>query len=270
MISEVTTPDGLRLACQVSGSGPPLVMVHGAGSARWGFDLLRPHLEHRFTLVAPDRRGRGDSADGDGYALEREIEDLGAVLREFGPEPLLFGHSYGGLIAAAAATRADGLSGLVLYEPPMGGVLGTPEWVEGIEALVAAGDRERALRDFLHDIGGYSDAEIDAMRGTPVWEARVAIVPTIVRELRAEHAYRLPAEALVGLELPTLMLVGSESPEWARRSTAAHAAAIPGAAVVTLEGQGHGANSAAPELVAAELLRFLDPLSGPGPARSGG
>jgi pimeloyl-ACP methyl ester carboxylesterase len=245
-------------------------MVHGAGSARWGFDLLRPHLEHRFTVVAADRRGRGDSADADGYALEREFEDLGTVLRDFGPAPLLFGHSYGGLIAAAAATRADGLSGLVLYEPPMGGVLGTPDWVDAVEALVAAGERERALRAFLHHIGGYSDAEIDAMRGTPVWEARLAIVPTIVRELRAEHAYSLPVDALGGLAVPTLMLVGSESPEWARRSTEAYAAAIPGAVVVTLEGQGHGANSAAPELVAAELLRFLGPLSGPGPARSGG
>jgi pimeloyl-ACP methyl ester carboxylesterase len=244
-------------------------MVHGAGSARWGFDLLRPHLEQRFTLVTPDRRGRGDSADADGYTLEREIDDLRAVLSGLGPGPLLFGHSFGGLIAAAAATRADGLRGLVLYEPPMGGSLETPEWVDRIEALVAADDRERALRDFLHDIGGYSDAEIDAMRGTPVWEARLAIVPTILRELRAEHAYQLPVQELSGLALPTLMLVGSESPDWARRSTEAYAAAIPGATVVTLEGQGHGANSAAPELVAAELLRFLGPLSGPGPARSG-
>ena len=243
-----------------------LVMVHGAGSARWGFDLLRPHLEHRFTVVAADRRGRGDSADGDGYAIEREIEDLGAVLREFGPRPMLFGHSYGGLIAAAAAARAEDLDRLVLYEPPMGGVLEGPEWVDRLEALVAAGDRERALRAFLKDIGGYTDAEIDAMGDTPVWDARLATMPTVIRELRAENAYRLPVEALAQLSVPALLLVGSESPDWARRSTEAYAEAIPGVEVVTLHGQGHGANAAAPEMVAAEMLR----LSGPGPARSGG
>jgi pimeloyl-ACP methyl ester carboxylesterase len=268
VIHEVTSPDGVRLACQVSGSGPVLVMVHGAGSARWGFDLLRPHLDHRFTVVTADRRGRGDSADGDhgGYRIELEIEDVLAVLREFGPEASLFGHSFGGLIAAAAATRAEGLTRLTLYEPPMGGVLESPAWNDRFAALVAAGDRERALRGFLRDIGGYTDHEIDGMRQTPVWDARLATMPTAVRELRAENAYALPVEALARLTVPALLLVGSESPEWARRSTEAYAAAIPGVEVVTLHGQGHGANAAAPELVAAELLR----LSGPGPARSGG
>ncbi len=256
MIREVTTPDEVRLSCEVSGSGPPLVMVHGAGAARWGFDLLRPHLESRFTVVVPDRRGRGRSSDAGGYSLELELEDMGAVLREFGPRPLLFGHSFGGLIAAAAATRSDGLDRLALYEPPMGGVLGTPAWTDRLEALVAAGDGERALRDFLRDVGGYSDAQIDAMRDTPVWDARLATMPTVARELRAEHAYRLPVEALAGLAAPTLMLIGSESPPWAHRSTEAYSTAITGATVVTLEGQGHGAIAGAPKRVAAELLRF--------------
>ena len=118
------------------------------------------------------------------------------MLREFGPGASLFGHSFGGLIAAAAAPRVEGLTHLALYEPPMGGVLGGPEWMDRLEALVAAGDRERALGGFLRDIGGYTDDEIDAMRRTPVWEARLATMPTAVRELRAENAYRLPVEAL--------------------------------------------------------------------------
>ncbi len=138
--------------------------------------------------------------------------------------------------------------------------------MDRLEALVAAGDRERALRAFLKDIGGYTDAEIDAMGDTPVWDARLATLPTVIRELRAENSYRLPVEALAQLSVPALLLVGSESPEWARRSTEAYAEAIPGVEVVTLHGQGHGANAAAPAMVAAEMLR----LSGPGPARSGG
>ncbi|MBN1528502.1 MAG: alpha/beta hydrolase [Thermoleophilaceae bacterium] len=245
----------------------PILMLHGAGSARWAFDLLTPHLDDRFAVHAVDRRGRGDAPDGDGpYAIELEVEDVLAHLSELGPGATLFGHSYGALVAAAAAPRAEGLERLALYEPPMGGVLASNEWRERFSARIATGDRDRAVTDFLADIGGYSQNEIDAMRGTPVWDARLEIAPTVIRELEAESRYELPAEALATLDIPVLMLVGSESPGWARRSTAAYAAAMPGAEVVTLEGQGHGATSGAAELVAAELLRF----SGPAPARSGG
>lgn len=257
MTRTVVSEDGVRIACHVGGSGPALVMVHGAGSAAWTFGLLRPHLEERFTVVAVDRRGRGDSGDANGYEIAREVQDVLAVLGEFGPEAALFGHSYGGLVAAAAATQADGLAALALYEPPMGGSLASLEWTDRLETLIADGERDRAVAAFLRHVGGYSDAEVDAMRGTPVWEARLEIVPTVIRELRAEHVYRLPAEALAGLATPALLLVGTESPDWARRSTGAYAAAIGNPAVVPLQGQGHGAAASAPELVAGELLRFL-------------
>jgi pimeloyl-ACP methyl ester carboxylesterase len=240
-------------------------MVHGAGAAGWAFGLLAPLLEDRFTVHAPDRRGRGVSTDS-AYTLVDDVEDVRALVRELGPGTTVFAHSYGGLVAAAAAPGADGLERLVLYEPPMGGVLATDAWMERFRLNIAAGDRDRAVTDFLSDVGGYSQAQIDAMRGTPVWQARLEAAPTAIRELEAEAAYRLPAAELSRLAVPVLILLGSESPDWARRSTAAYAEAIPGAEVVTLEGQGHGATSGAPELVAAELLRF----SATGPARSGG
>jgi pimeloyl-ACP methyl ester carboxylesterase len=233
------------------------VTVHGAGSARWSFDLVRPRLEPHFTVWALDRRGRGDSEDGDGaYALEREVDDVVAVVREAGPGALLFGHSYGALLSAAAAGRLDGLPRLVLYEGPMGGVLADEAWTDRFEAHVRAGDRDAAVRDFMRDVGGYSDEEIEAMRKTPIWEARKQVSPTVPRELRAEHALPFEQLALGALKPPALMLVGSRSPGWARRSTEAYAAAIPNGEVHTLEGQGHGAATGAPELVASEILRF--------------
>ena len=90
-----------------------MVLVHGAGSARWSFDLVRPQLESRFTVIAIDRRGRGDSSDAQGYDVEREFEDVAAVVRDAGQGALLVGHSYGALIAAGAAQRLDGLPRLV-------------------------------------------------------------------------------------------------------------------------------------------------------------
>jgi len=259
LLRHVTSPDGVRIACQVEGEGTPLVMVHGAGSGRWSFDLLRPHLQDRFAVWAVDRRGRGDSEDSDRYALEREFEDVAAVVREAGPGALLFGHSYGGLVAAGAAARLDGLPRLALYEGPMGGVLADEAWTARFEAQVESGERDAAVRAFMSDVGGYSDAEIDAMDGTPAWEARLEASPTVPRELRAERAVGIEDLRLGEFAVPTLVLVGSESPSWAKRSTEAFAAAIPGAELHTLEGHGHGAAVSGPELLAAELGAFFEP-----------
>ena len=258
MLRHVTSPDGVELACEVAGQGTPLVMVHGAGSGRWTFDLVRSHLEDAFEVWSVDRRGRGDSGDGgDDYAVEREFDDVAAVLRAAGEGALLFGHSYGGLLSAGAAARVDGLPRIVLYEGPMGGVLASEDWTARFEANLAAGRPEQAMRDFMSDVGGYTDAEIEAMQDTPAWRARVAAAPTVPRELHAEHALQTGDLRLGELAAPALLLVGSESPAWAKRSTDAFAAAIPDARVHVLEGHGHGASTSAPELLASELRAFL-------------
>ena len=257
MLRFVPVSDGVSLAVEVSGSGPPLVMVHGAGSGRWTFDLLRPLLEPRFEVWAVDRRGRGDSGDGGDYSLEREFEDVAEVVRAAGEGAVLFGHSYGALVSAGAARRLQGLTRLVLYEAPMGGVLADVAWQERFEADLAAGEPGAAVRRFLHDAGGYSHVEIDVMEGTPAWAWRLAAAPTVPRELEAERALAIDRLGLDRLELACLLLVGSDSPAWARRSTEAFAAEIPGVEVRTLEGHGHGAAVSGPGLLAAELERFL-------------
>ena len=248
--------DGVRIACEVSGEGPPLVLVHGAGSARWSFDAVRPHLEGRFTVIAIDRRGRGDSADGDGYSLEDEFEDVAAVVRDAGEGALLMGHSYGGLVAAGAALQLD-LPRLALYEPAMGGGLVAMDTVERWERLIADGDRDTVVREFFRDIAGYDDQAIEELARSPVWEARRQIVPTVPRELRAELEHRFDASGMARLTMPVLLLVGTESPAWAVRSVAAHGEAIRGSETRRLAGQGHSANMTAPDLLAAELERFF-------------
>jgi pimeloyl-ACP methyl ester carboxylesterase len=256
VLRHVDAPDGVSIACEVSGEGPPLVLVHGAGSARWSFNGVRPRLERRFTVIAIDRRGRGDSSDADEYGLELECDDVAAVVRDAGPGALLFGHSYGGLVAAGSALQLD-LPRLVLYEPAMGGGLTTADTIDRWERLIEADERDTVLREFFRDIAGYDDAAIHELSSSPVWELRRRIVPTLPRELRAELAHRFEADLLGTLDIPVLMLVGSESPGWAVRSVAAHADAIPDAETRTLEGQGHSANMEAPDLLAAELERFF-------------
>jgi pimeloyl-ACP methyl ester carboxylesterase len=256
VLRHVEAPDGVRIACEVSGEGPPLVLVHGAGSARWSFDEVRPHLEPRFTVIAIDRRGRGESTDGDGYALEREYEDVAAVVRDAGEGAMLAGHSYGGLVAVGAALLLD-LPKLALYEPAMGGGLATPDTIERWERLIGDGERDTVIREFFRGIGGYDDEAIDEFERSPVWDARRRIVPTVPRELRAELAHPFDPVALAELTAPTALLVGTESPGWAVRSVDAHAEALPNAEKRTLDGQGHSANMTAPSLLAAELERFF-------------
>lgn len=257
MLRHVTSADGVSIACELSGEGSPVVFVHGAGSARWSFDLVRPQLEKRLTVIAIDRRGRGDSSDADTYALEREFEDVAAVVRDAGEGALLVGHSYGGLIAAGAAQLLDGLPRLVLYEPPMGGVLADENSIDRWEVLIRGGDRDLMIREFFRDVASYGEAEIDELAQSPLWERRRQISPTVPRELRAELAFGLDRAALGRLATRTLMLLGSESPDWARRSTEAYSEAIATSEVRILEGHGHGATTSAPELLASEVERFL-------------
>lgn len=256
MLRHVTAPDGVLIASEVSGSGRPLVLVHGAGSARWSFDMLRPHLEGRFTVIAIDRRGRGDSTDAGDYSVERECDDVAAVVRDAGDGAFLFGHSYGGLVAAGAALRLE-LPRLALYEPAMGGGLATPDTIDRWERLIEDGERDTVTREFLRDIGGYDDDGIALLERTPLWEARRQIVGTVPRELRAELAHRFGDWPLGSLDVPTLLLVGSDSPAWAVRSVDAHADAMARAETRVLEGHGHGANLTGPDLLAAELTDFF-------------
>ena len=154
VLRQVTTPDGVSIACEVSGEGPPVVLVHGAGSARWSFDLVRPELESAFTVIAIDRRGRGDSSDGQGYEVEREFHDVAAVVRDAGDSAMLVGHSYGGLVAAGAAQLLDGLPRLVLYEPPMGAVLADRELIDRWERLILDGRPRQVAPRVLPQGGG--------------------------------------------------------------------------------------------------------------------
>lgn len=257
MLRHVTSSDGVRIACEVSGDGTPVVFVHGAGSARWSFELVRPLLDTDCTVIAIDRRGRGDSSDGEGYRVESEFEDVAAVVSDAGEGAVLVGHSYGGLIAAGAAQLLEGLPRLVLYEPPMGGLLAERATIDRWEDLIRDGDRDLMVREFFRDVAGYSEEEIDELARSPVWERRKEVSPTVPRELRAELAFRIDQAALTTIAAPTLMLLGSESPDWARRSTEAYSEAIPGAQVHILQGHGHGATTSGPELLAATIERFL-------------
>jgi pimeloyl-ACP methyl ester carboxylesterase len=135
-------------------------------------------------------------------------------------------------------------------------VLADEDWTARFEANLAADRADQAMRDFMSDVGGYSEEEIDAMQGTPAWSARIAAAPTVPRELHAEHGFAIDDLRLSESTVPTLLLVGSDSPSWAKRSVDTFAAAIPQSELHVLHGHGHGAATSAPELLASELRGF--------------
>lgn len=256
-VEYVRSSDGTRIAYERSGSGPLLVLLHGTSVERFSFRHLEPLLRQSYTLCAVDRRGRGESGDSTGgYAIEQEFADVAAVLASLAEPANLFGHSFGATVALGATPFATNLRRLILYEPAPSVRQIESELLAQLDALLAADDREQLLSTFLIEAGLDSDA-LAQLRASPVWAQRAAAAHTIPREIRAEEAYRPTLEAFSTLAIPTLFLVGSESPAWAKTGTEIARSVLPGSRVVELDGEGHLAILTAPELVFAEVSRFL-------------
>jgi pimeloyl-ACP methyl ester carboxylesterase len=207
-------------------------------------------LRRGWATFSMDRRGFGASGDGAAYAIERDFEDVAAVVeavadRTGGPV-VLWGHSYGANCAmgGAAAVRQ-----LVLYEPSLG-LPYPPGSIEEIEAALARGDRDAAIVAVLVDILEMADDEIAALRAGPLWPTRLAAAPTVPRECRAEEGWVYRPGQFDAITAPTLLLAGSDSVPVVRDATARAAAAIPRGRVRILEGHGHFAHKTDPEMVA--------------------
>lgn len=253
---EFRAPDGTMLSADVSGSGPPLVLVHGiAGDAqRWGSSR---RLASHFTLHAMDRRGRGKSGDGASYALEREIEDVVALCEALHGDVFLLGHSFGGLLALEAAGRARNVTKLLVYEPyaPDAPVAEPSETTRSFFAALP--DAETVLVRFLREIVLMSEAEVTAFRATPWWARRLAAAPTIPREMAGVETHRARLDALATRGIPVRFLLGAQSPTFLREATERFQRMLPGSVLHELAGQGHIAMDMAPELFEREVRSFF-------------
>jgi pimeloyl-ACP methyl ester carboxylesterase len=253
----VTSVDGTPIAFWREGSGPPLLLVHGGICDHFAWYFVVPLLAKRFTVYTFDRRGRGSSGDTLPYAAEREREDIAAMLRAIGEPAHLLGHSAGGILALQAAERARDLLSLILYEPAFV-VEGArerpaPEILEKLRGLIAAGNRDEAVRIAMRESVGLSEAEIDAIAGGPGWTRLLAVAPAILHDWMLWEE-RFDASKVSGMRTRTLMLMGSDSPRWLRQGAEAVVAALPDARMAVLPGQGHSAMITAPELFARAVI----------------
>jgi pimeloyl-ACP methyl ester carboxylesterase len=256
----VKSKDGTPIAYAKSGQGKSLVVVHGttADHTRWA--PILPELEKRFTVYAVDRRGRGGSGDAKDYAIEREFEDVAAVVDAIGESAYLMGHSYGAVCSLEASTRTEKVAKLVLYEPPIpsGVPIYPPGVIDRLQGLLDAGDRAGVVSTFFTEVVRMPTGELDMLRSLPNWPARVAAAGTIPRELRADESYRLDPARVAKLRAPTLLLLGGDSPVFFKSAIETVHRAVPGSTVVVMPGQQHTAINTAPALYLREVLRFLD------------
>jgi len=253
----VRSADGTRIGFARVGDGPvPVVIVHGALNTGEQWLPVATAMAAHCTCYVMDRWGRGASEARAEYSLEREIEDVVAVLEAAGPGAYLLGHSSGAIYALETALSAP-VAGLVLYEPPLHG------WAEAEPIHVriqSAAEEERydeALSIFFGEILEVPEEELSQLRTTPAWDAMVDLIPPTVREWEALRRDILEVDRYRDISVATLLLEGTETADHHSSATEALQGTLPDARTVLLDGQGHDANLTAPELVAREAAAFL-------------
>jgi pimeloyl-ACP methyl ester carboxylesterase/quinol monooxygenase YgiN len=255
----VSSTDGTPIAVWRSGSGPPLLLVHGttADHTRWA--RVAPLFAARFTVYAMDRRGRGQSGDAPAYSIEREGADIAAVAGWIGEPVSLVGHSYGAICSIEAALRIASLHRLVLYEPPlpMGIEIVAPAASARLQALVDADEREEALLVFFREVVQVPEPQLAIMRKQPAWPARVAAAHTITREMHVERDYALDMARLRTVTTPTLLLLGGESQALFREATERLDRALPHSRIHEMPGQQHVAMDVIPDEFVRIVSEFL-------------
>jgi pimeloyl-ACP methyl ester carboxylesterase len=251
----VTSPDGVTIAYERSGSGPALVIVNGALSTRETGAPLAPLLAGDFTLYRYDRRGRGDSSDSGASKPEREIEDLAAIVAETGEAPFVFGQSSGAALSLEAAASGVPMRGLVVNEPPyVPGPATTAQTASELAALAADGRRDEAVERFMKGTG-LPDAMIEQTKTSPAWPSLLALAHTLAYDVRLLNEGVVPVQRLGAIACPVLGTTGGLSAPWAAASVRAVAEAVPDGAWRVLEGQSH---NLAPDVLASLLReRFL-------------
>ena len=264
-MNTVASKDGTSIAFDRSGKGPALILVGGAfqhraldpSTARLA-ELLSPN----FTVFRYDRRGRGDSGDTAPYAVEREIEDVDALIQDGGGTAFLFGMSSGAVLALDAAAHGLAVTKLALYEPPFIVDDSRPplpddyrERLTGLLAMVRRGD---AVELFMTEGVGVPAEAVAPMRDMPFWSGLEAVAHTLPYDAAIMgdtlSGSPLPAERWAGVTIPTLVADGDASPAWVRNAVAALVETLPDARRRTLEGQTHEVD---PEVLAPVVEEFL-------------
>jgi len=257
-MNSVTSRDGTAIAFDRLGDGPPIILVCGGSVDRMSNAPLAELLASHFTVFNYDRRGRGDSGDTPPYAVEREVEDIDALIKEAGGSACLYGTSSGAALALEAAASGLGISKLALWEPPFILDDSRPrppaDTARIYTELVAAGRRGDAVEFFMAKVVGLPPEFVAQARTAPWWPAQEALAHTLAYDATIMGDYSLPTERVASVTVPTLVIDGGASFEWVGETAQALADVLPHGQRRTLEGQTH---DVAAEAIAPVLEDFF-------------
>ncbi len=235
----VESADRTKIAFDRSGGGTPLVIVLGAFCDRSTSKPLATLLAASYTVYEYDRRGRGDSGNGVPCSIEREVEDLAAVIAATGQPPFVYGHSSGGILALEAAARGVEMRGLAVYEPPYTGDRDPgPGFGQHLDQLVIAGCRDQAAEQWLA-MTGTPPRVIESIKRSAGWAHRQSLAHTLSQDLRLANGGQVPIERLKRIDAPVLAMAGGASPPWAASTIATLATPLPHSGELIVEGQQH-------------------------------
>jgi pimeloyl-ACP methyl ester carboxylesterase len=264
---KVISKDGTPIAFDQSGQGPAVILAASALSDRSDTVKLAKMLAEHFTVINYDRRGRGDSGDTKPYAVEREIEDIEALIDEAGGSAFVFGSSSGAVLALEATTKLPAkIKKQALFEPPF--IIDDsrppmPEDLLGqVTQLVSADRRNDAVKLFFTKGMGIPTIAVTAMRLLmPGWSKRVGMAHTLPYDLTilagTQAGKPLPATRWVSATAPTLVLTGENSEAFFHNAARALADILPNAQHRILKGQNHGSVVMAPKVIASESVEFF-------------
>lgn len=261
--STVRSADGTTIAYERTGSGPAAILVDGAlCHRRLGPSAgLAALLGEHFTVYAYDRRGRGESGDTQPYSVDREVEDVAAIIDAAGGSAFVWGTSSGALLVLEAAKRIRGIERVAVYEAPLIVDGSRPsmdaDWAR-IRAALAAGDRGDAVKAFLASVGTPRPI-IAVMKLLPLWSQLKAIAPTLAYDgaIVERHQRGTPPrrDEWTAVTVPVLVTDGGKSPQWMRDGNRALAEALPNASYETLPGHTHNVKPAAHLRMLTEFAR---------------
>jgi pimeloyl-ACP methyl ester carboxylesterase len=259
-MAKVVSNDGTSIAFDRFGDGPPVILVLGAFNDRSAGAPLATFLSPHFTVFNYDRRGRGESGDTAPYAVDREIEDLAALIAEAGGAAAVFGYSSGAILALQAAAHGLAITRLALFEPPYLVDNGEPPepapHAAHLAELIAAGRRGDAVEYFQTQLVGIPEAVVAQLRHAPFRPALEAMAQTLVYEATILSDRSLPTELAPTLMLPTLVIAGGASFPFMRVTAQALADALPNGQARILAGQTHDIE---PSVLGPVLEAFLAP-----------
>ncbi len=251
-MNQAISKDGTTIAYDKTGQGPAIILVVGAFNDRTTGAPLARFLERHFTVFNYDRRGRGESSDTAPYAIEREIEDLEALITKAGGSACVFGYSSGAILSLRAAAHGLAISRLALHEPPPTGAM-AGQLAPQLTELISAGRRGDAVELFQTEGVGIPAAVVAQMRNAPFRPALEKMAHTLVYESTILRS--LPTGLVASVRVPTLVIDGEESPEVMRHAAQSLADALPDSRYRTLKGQGH---DIVPTVVAPVLEEFFN------------